>query len=430
MSLALVGVSHADIPLEDLEGIDAGADLTHELVASGTARGAVLLSTCNRVELYLDAPDPREAAGSARELLAVGSGDRMLAAQARAAYQEDVARHLFSVAAGLESMVVGEPEIAGQVRAAIADARREHLATPRLDRLFGSASRASRQVSSSTGLQAAGRSIVQVALDLLEAEHGPLAGRTVCLIGTGSFARISYAALRERGAEDLLLYSLSGRSGRFAASHPGTVVPQADLGRALAVADVVVTCSGAPHPVVDADSLRAALGDRTSPLPIVDLALTHDVDPAAGELALAEVIDLARIQQHAPPAHTHAVTSARRVVEDAVSEYVAVEAGRRADPAIVALRRHVQQTMSRELDRVERRHADATVLAVTGALDRFANELLHVPTVRARELVRAGRGGEVLTALETLFGLDSEQGAAILDGLGDGHDPRGDGEPA
>lgn len=417
MSLALIGVSHADVALHELEGIATGPDLAHDLLDTGTASGAVLLSTCNRVELYLDADDPERAVATAQELLTVGSGIPDLHTRARRGYDDDVARHLFAVAAGLESMVVGEAEVAGQVRAAISEARRDGTATPRLDRLFGAASRASRQVASTTGLQAAGRSIVQVALDLVEQEHGPLAGRTVCLIGTGSFARISYAALRGRDVGELLLYSLSGRAARFSESHPGVVVPQADLARALGAADVIVTCSGAPHPVIDAGSLTAALGDRAGVLPIVDLALTHDVDRSVQDLDIAEVIDLDRIQRYAPPVHTEAVAHAYRVVEEAVAAFVAGEAGRQADPAIVALRRHVQDAMARELDRAERKHAAPTVLAVTGALDRFANELLHVPTVRARELVQQGRGEELVAALDTLFGLGPEVGAALLDGL-------------
>jgi glutamyl-tRNA reductase len=193
----------------------------------------------------------------------------------------------------------------------------------------------------------------------------------------------------------------------------------------LAAADVIVTCSGAPHPVIDAGSLAAALGHRDGVLPIVDLALTHDVDRSVHDLDLAEVIDLDRIQQHAPPAHTEAVAHAYEVVEEAVEAFVAGEAGRQADPAIVALRRHVQDAMARELDRAERKHPAQTVLAVTGALDRFANELLHVPTVRARELVQQGRGEELLAALDTLFGLGPEVGAALLEGLRRGDEADG-----
>jgi glutamyl-tRNA reductase len=410
MTLALAGVSHLDVGLSELEQASARSlDLPSELLTQHVADGAVLLSTCNRVELYLDAQDAERAVARAGELL--GSAMSMQsdpATSLRRRVGDDVARHLFSVASGLESMVVGEVEIAGQVRAAIAEARREGTVTASLDRLFATASRVSRQVTTTTGLGAAGRSIVTVALDLVERDHGPIAGRTVCLIGTGSFARISHAALRSRGAGELLLYSLSGRAARFAESHEGTVVAQSALHEALAAADLVVTCSGAPHPVIDREGLEQVVLRRVRPLPIVDLALTHDVGPGVRELAGVRIIDLGDVAVHAPPAHGEAVGRARSVVDAAVEGFRRIEAGRLADPAIIALRERVQATMASELERAERRHANQTLLAVTGALDRFASELLHIPSVRIRELVAEGRGDEAMAALELLFGVEPD----------------------
>ena len=420
MPLALAGVSHLDVGLPELEQASAHAsDLPSELLMQHVAHGAVLLSTCNRIELYLEADDPERAAARAGELLGSPlTGVSDLARRLNRRAGDDVARHLFSVASGLESMVVGEAEIAGQVRAAIADARRDGTATARLDRLFGTASRVSRQVTTTTGLGAAGRSVVSVALDLVEREHGPIAGRTVCLIGTGSFARISHAALRSRGAGELLLYSLSGRAARFAETHAGTVVAQTALAEAIAASDLVVSCSGAPHPVIDRAALEhAARADRGT-LPIVDLALTHDVEPEVRGFDGVRVIDLSDVAQHAPPAHGEAVRRARNVVDEAVGGFVRVEAGRLADPAIVALREQVRRTMSNELERAERRHAAHTLIAVTGALDRFANELLHIPSVRIRELVAQGRGDEVIAALELLFGVDAAAAVEVAKDAG------------
>jgi glutamyl-tRNA reductase len=411
MSLAFAGVSHLDVGLAELEQVSASVlDLPSELLMQHVATGAVLLSTCNRVELYLDSDDPERASARAAELLgspATGVAD--LPRRLRRRTGDDVARHLFAVTSGLESMVVGEAEVAGQVRAAIADARRDGTVTASLDRLFGTASRVSRQVTSTTGLGAAGRSVVSVALDLVERDHGPIAGRTVCLIGTGSFARISHAALRSRGAGELLLYSLSGRAARFAETHEGTVVGQSALSDAIAAADLVVSCSGAPHPVVDRSALAAALPGRRRGLPIVDLALTHDVEEEVRQLDGVHVIDLSDVAEHAPPAHGAAVRRAREVVDAAVAGFVRVEAGRMADPAIVSLREQVRRTMANELERAERRHAAHTLVAVTGALDRFANELLHVPSVRIRELVAQGRGAEAMAALELLFGVSADE---------------------
>jgi len=410
MPLALAGVSHLDVGLPELERASAQAlDLPSELLMQHAAEGAVLLSTCNRVELYLDAEDPERAVARASELL----GASMIAvpdlqSRLRRRMGDDVARHLFSVASGLESMVVGEAEVAGQVRAAIADARREGTVTAPLDRLFGTASRVSRQVTTTTGLGAAGRSVVSVALDLVEREHGPIAGRTVCLIGTGSFARIAHAALRSRGASELLLYSLSGRAARFAETHEGTAIAQTALTEALVNADLVVSCSGAPHPVIDRAAVEQVVAHRARALPIVDLALTHDVEPEVRDVVGVHVIDLADVATHAPPAHGEAVRRARSVVDEAVDGFRRVEAGRLADPAIVALRRRIAATMSGELERAERRHENQTLVAVTGALDRFANELLHIPSVRIRELVAQGRGAEAIAALELLFGVAPE----------------------
>jgi len=419
MPLALAGVSHLDVELPELEQASAHVlDLPNELLMQHVADGAVLLSTCNRIELYLDAEDPERAAARAGELLsAPTTGVSDLDRRLRRRTGDDVARHLFAVASGLESMVVGEAEIAGQVRAAIAEARRDGTVTARLERLFGTASRVSRQVTTTTGLGAAGRSVVSVALDLVEREHGPIAGRTVCLIGTGSFARISHAALRARGVGELLLYSLSGRAARFAETHEGTVIAQSALVEALAASDLVVSCSGAPHPVIDRASLEQFRHASTTlrSLPIVDLALTHDVDPDVRELPGVRVIDLADVAQHAPPAHGEAVRRARSVVDEAVDGFVRVEAGRLADPAIVALREEIQRAMAKELGRAERRHANHTLLAVTGALDRFANEMLHVPSVRIRDLVAQGRGDEAMAALQLLFGVTPDVLAASLD---------------
>lgn len=408
MTLALVGLSHHDVDLRVLERVASEASgIPGELVHRGAAEGAVLLSTCNRVELYLDAEDPDAALRAAGELvLPALIGTEGLAERLNVRVHDAVARHLFSVAAGLEAMVVGEAEIAGQVRAAVAEARRDGTVTARLDRLFGNASRAARRVASTTELGAAGRSVVGVALDLVEAEHVALAGRRVCLIGTGAFARIAHAELLRRDAGELLLYSLSGRAARFAETHPGTVVAQAELGRALAAADVIVSCSGAPHPVVDTASLAAVRDDAARRLAILDLALTRDVEHGVRALEGVRVYDLDDVARHAPPAHHAAVVHARDVVERSVADFVAVEAGRSADPAIRALRAHVMARMTAELERVEQRHPANVAAAVTGALDRFAAALLHAPTVRIRELVQQGRGAEALAALDLLFGLE------------------------
>ena len=162
-----------------------------------------------------------------------------------------VVQHLCAVASGLESMVVGEDEIAGQVRACLATSQQERTTTPTLERLLQRALATSKAVTNSTGLGAAGRSIVSVGLDLIEGRHGPLAGSTALVLGTGSYARVVIAALNRRGCTDISVFSSSGRAAQFAATHDVNAVELADLVAAIGHSALVAACSGAPHYLLD-----------------------------------------------------------------------------------------------------------------------------------------------------------------------------------
>ena len=408
----MVGVSHHDVPLPVLDELSRLVDeLPAELVAQPHAGvdGAVLLSTCNRVEVYLEAGDTRRAADAVRDLLIRKCSHAAPDVDfPRPRLADDVARHLFAVAAGLDSMVVGEDEIAGQVRRALTQARAAGTTSPSLERLFQSASSASKQVSSSTGLGAAGRSIVSVALDLVEQEQ-PLSGKPALLIGTGSFARVAYASLGKRGMSDVMVFSMSGRARRFVETHGGEAITQAGLIDALGRAELVVSCSGAPHPVLDARTLESVTLDRQSPLPVLDLALTQDVDDDARGLASVRVIDLEVISRHVPSEHGDAYAAAQRIVNEAVRKFGLREDERSSDAAVVALRGHVLAILEREQARAHARLDVETSEAVAHALHRFAGELLHEPTIRARQLSREGAALEFESALRTVFGIDTER---------------------
>lgn len=406
MGLVMVGVSHHDVSLATLEDFSRlAADLPGELVRQPHAgvSGAVLLSTCNRVEVYIEADDTRRVGDAVRDLLVRRYEHEIDFPRPRIA--DDVARHLFAVAAGLDSMVVGEDEISGQVRRALAQARTQGTTSAGLERLFQGASSTSKQVASSTGLGAAGRSIVSVALDLVEQE-GPIAGKAALLIGTGAFARVAHASLRKRGMTDLMVFSMSGRARRFVETHGGQAVQQAGLLDALSRAELVVACSGAPHPVLDARMLDAVTSDRLSPLPILDLALTQDVDDDARGLQQVRVIDLEVISHHVPSEHGDALAKAQRIVNDSVTRFGLREDERTADSAVVAMRTHVTAILEREQLRANARLDESTAAEVSLALHRFAGELLHEPTIRARQLSREGAGREFDQALQILFGID------------------------
>ncbi|MFH5821604.1 glutamyl-tRNA reductase [Georgenia sp. AZ-5] len=433
MVLLLLSANHHDLDLADIERLSVGAEgVGRQVVAARPAvRGAVVLATCNRFELYLDAgTDPEEVARAAHEAVARASGADVadVARLMRTASGEEAVQHLFEVASGLDSMVVGEREITGQVRRALSAARSEGITSPLLEQTLQRATRTSRQVAVATDLARAGRSVVAVALDLAGARlaalacerdggtlpadphQGPVpraswAGRRVLLVGTGSYAGASLAALRERGATDVQVWSASGRAQAFAESH-GVRAATADLAAALGRADLVVTCRGTGTPVLDAATVAAAVRARPAgadPLVMVDLALHHDIDPAVADIAGVVLVDLPTVREHAPAATAAEVARAREIVADGVRALAEDAAERRMDDAVVALRNRVADAVAAEIDRLP----DGAVPAeqAAQALRRLAARLVHEPTVRARAAGREGRVEIHLEALEQVLGL-------------------------
>lgn len=405
--LSLVA-SHADLDLSVLERLSADTHAIGQEIVAGCASvsGAVVLATCNRFELYLDIDDAADA-DAARAAVATTIAARSDFARQRV---EDalapgtgpgVTRHLFAVASGLESMVVGEREIAGQVRRALTAARRDGTTTSALERLFQAASGVSRAVGSRTGLGAAGRSVVGVALDLVEDGLPDWADVRCLLIGTGSYAGASLAALKARGCDAVQVYSSSGRAEQFAAQR-GVEVAPADLADGLAGVDLVVACSGASGAVLDVDALvrsrsaEAAVGAR--PLAVVDLALRHDVDPAVGELPGVRLVSLTTVAEHAPDGHSATIAEARALVAERAETYEHDRRTREWNPPVVAARRRVLEALTDAADGLGEREAQA--------LRRQVRSALHGPTVRARETARVGDTAGYAAALADLAAVE------------------------
>lgn len=398
--------------LDELSALSgAASQVTSALHTQPEVSGFVLLSTCNRFELYFDAPlfHPSLEAVLAAIKTALPEDRADLASEFEVHAGQMAVQHLLEVTAGLDAMVVGEAEILGQVREALASAE-EHN-TPELRRLFHAALTTGKAVSSQTDLGAAGRSIAAVGLELVEQRHFSLAGRRVLLIGTGSYARVVTASLLRMGCDDLAVYSRSGRAERFAASHPVEPIASDGLITALSDADLVVTCSGQEAdstPILTA-SLLASARDSTSPLlPILDLSLAGDVAEDAGQLVGVDLIDLDEIGAHAPAEQSAAVLAARDLVTRGVDTYLHLESGRAATPAVTAMRSHVSQFIEREIEAAARRYDAETAAAVARSLRRVSNALLHTPSLRAAELARAGGLEDYQRALQTLFGIDVE----------------------
>ena len=403
--LLCLTANHRNASFDLLEKLSIGAPWAAQTLVTGSdfVTGAVVLATCNRFEAYLEVDEPLTSASSVAVAATVaamsdasGVDQRDLRDSVTVLTGDDVVHHLFAVSSGLESVVVGENEISGQVRRALEDARSAGTTSSGLEQLFQRASTTSRAVKTTTAVSTAGRSLVRLALELASSRVTDWAGARVLMIGTGSYAGASLAALRDQGATDIAVFSPSGRAERFALSHG--IRPTTRLAASLAEADVVVACSTVQAPIVTPGLLRG--GSRTL---VIDLGLPRNVDPAIATIDGIELLDLETVSLHAPLEELNATTEARSVVGAAAAEFAAAKAEQALAPAVVALRSHVFDVLDAEIERARRR-GDATP-QTEAALRHLAGVLLHTPSVRARELARTGDGEAFEKGLEALFGI-------------------------
>ncbi len=436
--------SHRDLDLDVLERLSAGAhSVGRTVAASGAApTGAVVLATCNRFEVYLEVDDPAQAPtaiAATTEVIAQATSIavRDVATTLQVLEGPEVPVHLFSVASGLESMVVGEREITGQVRRALATARSEGTTSSGLERLFQTASRASRDVGTRTGLGAAGRSVVGVALDLAEPALPAWPSVRTLLVGTGSYAGASLAALRRRGCADVRVFSPSGRATTFAVSRGVSPVHDGGLAEAIGTSDLVVACSGTVGRVLDAELVARTWAATGHPLVIADLALRNDVDPAVGRLPGVRLINLETIRRHAPEEHSAPVELAHELVAAAAEDFEAAARARELEAAVVVERHRVLADLEAEARRIREDGAAASASAseadapvptpgpdptpaapephsapcavdaaqherLVRSLRRRTRAVLHPPTVRARTAARAGDDRAYRAALAEL----------------------------
>lgn len=381
--------------------------------------GAVVLATCNRYEIYGEAPHSDDVEAARAALVSQVSGlsgltEQVVSRAFSTRTGPEVSQHLFAVSAGLDSAVVGEREIAGQVRRALITAQHEGTASSGLVRLFQAASKTAKDVGAQTALGSRGLSIVSVALDLATdlSENPDWPAKKVVLFGTGAYAGATMALLRERGCTDISVFSSSGRAEAFVATRGGTALDSHSLSPAVAAADVMIGCSGSDTRV-EAHELAQVRALSTQPLIAIDLALTHDFDPEVGQLDGVELLTLESVRLAAPQEQAESLTRASGIVSGAAQAFEQEREARSVDSAIVALRRHTMNVLDAEMERVRARHGcTAAAEEVEFALRRMVKQLLHVPTVRARELAANGQQDDYVAALETLYGITVEKPAA------------------
>ena len=392
--LLCLSSNHRNASFELLEKLSFGAPgATVALVQSSDfVTGAVVLATCNRFEAYLDIDEPLTAASAvavASMLSAVGEASDVSPEELRSSitvhHGPDVAAHLFAVTSGLESVVVGEDEISGQVSRALDRARADGTTSRDLERLFQRATHTSRGVKNHTALGGRDRSLVRLALELASSRVADWSDSSVLIVGTGQYAATTVTALRDRGAHDIRVYSPTGRGAAFAVKYGLSTSDDFDV-------DVVISCTA-----------NAVLGvDRfpgTRRRVVIDLGLPRNVDPAVGRLEGVELLDLETVRLHAPLDELTAHEDARSLVSTAAAEFTAEAL---AEPAVVALRTHVFELLDAEIARARARGAGDETEA---ALRHLAGVLLHAPSVRARELAASGSLDDFVNGLESVYGI-------------------------
>ena len=416
MALLALGISFRRAPIDLLERLAfTDDDLVKAYRRVQDMEGvddAVVLSTCNRVEIYGSVPNYHAGFLTLKRLLAETRGvpEAELADGLYAHWERDAVEHLFSVAGGLDSMVLGETQIQSQVREALRLAEGETPVGSHLKSLFHAAARAGRRIRQETSLGAAPDAFVERAATMAEEALGDLAGRSVVVIGAGTMASLTVKHLRHRGVGAVRILNRSLEHARSLAERTGAEHGDLDaLPEVIRGADLVVSATGAAGVVVRADVVRAArLGDAP-PLVVLDLAVPRDVEPEAGSLPGVRLIDVEALRGRAPAGDEAAIAQAREIVAEEVRRFAVRRRGDELAPLIRAIRRRGDAILHGELERHAGRLADLTPdeRAAVEALARgIVAKLLHDPIVALKERSEPGSGRTHAALLADVLGLD------------------------
>jgi glutamyl-tRNA reductase len=440
MPLAVVGLSHRTAPVEVRERLVFGrAEIPAALATlleGGHADEAALLSTCNRTEVYLTVADMQAGEAAVRALLAARLGEPpeqtgryLYVHRDRAAVE-----HAFRVSSGLDSMILGEPQIQGQVKEAYQAARETTtLAGPAvgtvLNRLFQMSLAVGGRVRSETDLGRGAASVSSAAVELAKKIFGSLNGRRALVLGAGEMSEITLECLRSEGVRSCVVANRTyERAAELAESWGGRAIRWEELSDELPGADIIICSTSAPHPVLTRERVREALpGGRSRPLCIIDIAMPRDVEARVAEEAnvflyniddLKQIVDanLGRRKQELPKAET--------IIAEGSQEFWGWYSGLVVVPTIRDLRARGEAVRAEELEKALRRLShlpDADRQAVEALTRALLNKLLHTPTVRLREAAGNGRGTTVLDTVRYLFELDREP-------VGEGKDDEGTGD--
>ena len=432
MSVLVVGLSHKSAPVSVLERAAVSGDtlgkLLHDVALLPDIAETFVISTCNRVEVYAEVGRFHGGVAGVCELLSRYSGipAQELTSCLYVHYEDRAVQHLLAVSSGLESMVVGEDQILGQVRSALKLAGEQGTLGRSLRDLGRLALRAGKRARAETGIDRLGLSLVSVGIDL--AVPGPgdvgrnegsrLSGMHVLVVGAGAMSGLAVATVARAGAARLTVANRTrAKAERLAAGVAGdaatAVADFADLPAAIAAADLVISCTGAANLVITEAIVREVLAGRRPghKLVLLDLAMPRDVDPAVGDLPGARLIGMDELRGTHGGVGADDVAAVRAIVEEEFAAYGSAARAARVTPTVVALRTKAATVVDAELTRLAGRLTEEGVSGraleeIAQTVRRVVDKLLHAPTVRVKELASSPDGEEYAAALRVLFDLD------------------------
>ncbi|MGX1760887.1 glutamyl-tRNA reductase [Streptomyces lydicus] len=452
MTLLVVGLSHRSAPVSVLERAalapEARGKLLQDAVSAEPVTESAVLSTCNRIELYADVDKFHAGVAELSTLLArhSGAGLEELTPYLYVHYEDRAVHHLFSVACGLDSMVVGEGQILGQIKDALAVAQELHTAGRLLNDLFQQALRVGKRAHSETGIDKAGQSLVTFGLEQLAGGADVEAwarGKRALVIGAGSMSSLAATTLVRAGVGELAVANRTveraerlvriltepggpgAANGLAARAAAMTSVPQE-----LALADIVVSCTGATGLVLAGEMVAAARQGSTAPLALLDLAMPRDIDAAVHRIEGAHLVDIESLADASADAPMAAdVDKVRGIVSGEVAAFGAAQRAAHITPTVVALRTMAADVVAGEITRLDGRLPDLDDkqrAEITQTVRRVVDKLLHAPTVRVKQLASEPGGAGYADALRELFDLDPQTVAAVsrADTRADRHDAR------
>ena len=438
MSILVVGLSYKSAPVATLERAvltaDARVKLLDDVRHATDVAGCLIVNTCNRVEVYADVGKFHSAMAAICELLARHSGvpSNELTPSLYVHYEDRAVQHLLAVACGLDSMVVGESQILGQVRQALTLAREHSTLDRALSELSSLALRTGKRAHAETGIDQAGANLLSVGLTAAVAELGPvpgstpsapglpLDGRSVLVVGAGSMSALAVAGAARAGAARIVVANRTPtRARRLAQTVAGTPADLADLPGLIAAADLVISCTGASGTVISRSMVAQARSrrDRDGALVFLDLALPRDVEGGTAGLPGVAVVDLETLAASGAGGGREAdVAAVRAILAQEFEAYVSAGRAAAVAPTVVALREKAAQVVDAELARLEGRLAglDPKVSReVARSMQRVTDKLLHAPTVRVKELAGVPGGESYAAMLRVLFDLDPDAVRAV-----------------